>query len=221
MSEVARDLQIAQDLGRSVSVNEYGLAPKSFEEIVSFAQLMSGAGPGIPKPFRSQPGLCMSVVMLAHDLRMNPFSVINKAYVVNDRVAYETQFIVAMVNSRANLAEPLIYEYSGEEADMQCTVTGVFKSGGGRSYTSPKISEIPTKNSPLWKSDPKQQLAYFAARSWARRYCPEVIMGLYTPEEAEGMAEMKDITDANPLGDVKEIEGDTLEYKEDSEISEV
>lgn len=216
MTEVASDLAIAQNIGKAVSVGEYGLAPKSFDEIVNFAQLMSGAGPGIPKPFRNQPGLCMSVVMLAHDLRMNPFSVINKAYVVNDRVAYETQFIVAMVNSRANLEAPLLYEYEGEGDEMKCTVTGTFSGGHERIYTSPKLVDIPTKNSPLWKSDPQQQLGYFSGRAWARKYCPEVIMGLYTPDEAETMERpMKDITEENPLGDIDAIEHEEIISEKD------
>ena len=41
-------------------------------------------------------------------------------------------------------------------------------------YESPEIGKIPTKNSPLWKSDPAQQLFYFAARSLARRHFPDV-----------------------------------------------
>jgi hypothetical protein len=68
-------------------------------------------------------------------------------------------------------------------------------------YTTPAIGSITTKNSPLWKSDPQQQLGYFAARSWARRHTPEVILGVYDREEAEqfqGPDNARDITPAQP-----------------------
>lgn len=42
-----------------------------------------------------------------------------------------------------------------------------------------------TRNSPLWVSNPKQQIAYLGVKYWARLYCPEVILGVYSPDEVE------------------------------------
>jgi hypothetical protein len=39
------------------------------------------------------------------------------------------------------------------------------------------------RNSPLWVSDPRQQLAYLAIKRWSRLYTPDVILGVYTPDE--------------------------------------
>lgn len=47
------------------------------------------------------------------------------------------------------------------------------------------ISGVVVRNSPLWVSNPKQQIAYLAVKYWARLYCPEVILGVYTPDEVE------------------------------------
>ncbi|WGL97375.1 recombinase RecT [Arsenophonus sp. aPb] len=55
------------------------------------------------------------------------------------------------------------------------------------------LSSVVTRNSPLWSTNPKQQLAYLAVKYWARLYCPEVILGIYTPDELEERA-VKDIT---------------------------
>ncbi|CAK6492567.1 hypothetical protein PANNVG_01632 [Pantoea sp. Nvir] len=44
---------------------------------------------------------------------------------------------------------------------------------------------VTTRNSPLWKTAPKQQLAYLAVKYWARLYYPDVILGVYTPDEFE------------------------------------
>ena len=63
-----------------------------------------------------------------------------------------------------------------------------------------------TRNSTLWADDPKQQLAYLATKRWARLYCPDVIMGVYTPDELQeprdmGPAEV--VTDGEPKADAK------------------
>lgn len=34
-------------------------------------------------------------------------------------------------------------------------------------------------------SNPKQQIAYLGVKYWARLYCPEVILGVYSPDEVE------------------------------------
>lgn len=53
------------------------------------------------------------------------------------------------------------------------------------------------RNSPLWATDPRQQLAYLAVKRWSRLYAPDVILGVYTPDELdEANREMRDITPA-------------------------
>lgn len=38
-------------------------------------------------------------------------------------------------------------------------------------------------------SNPKQQIAYLGVKYWARLYCPEVILGVYSPDEVEQRTE--------------------------------
>ncbi len=51
------------------------------------------------------------------------------------------------------------------------------------------LSGVVTRNSPLWVSNPKQQIAYLGVKYWARLYCPEVILGVYSPDEVEQRTE--------------------------------
>jgi hypothetical protein len=39
------------------------------------------------------------------------------------------------------------------------------------------------RNSPLWADDPRQQIAYLAVKRWTRLHCPDVLLGVYTPDE--------------------------------------
>jgi hypothetical protein len=57
------------------------------------------------------------------------------------------------------------------------------------------LSGVVTRNSPLWVSNPKQQIAYLGVKYWARLYCPEVILGVYSADETEPKPERE----INPL----------------------
>ncbi len=51
------------------------------------------------------------------------------------------------------------------------------------------LSGVVTRNSPLWVSNPKQQIAYLGVKYWGRLYCPEVILGVYSPDELDDRQE--------------------------------
>jgi hypothetical protein len=38
------------------------------------------------------------------------------------------------------------------------------------------------KGSPLWVAQPEVHPFYSASRQWARLFCPDIILGAYTPE---------------------------------------
>lgn len=172
------------------------IAPQNLGEVVKFAEVMCRADIALPKHLRGNAGACMAVAMQALEWQMSPFAVASKSYAVNGAIAYEAQLIAAVVNTRSGIKGRLRYQFDGEGSALTCTVTGML-DGSECNYTSPPIGSITTKNSPLWKSDPQQQLGYFAARSWARRHCPEVILGVYDRDEADdfrGPDRAKDIT---------------------------
>jgi hypothetical protein len=64
------------------------------------------------------------------------------------------------------------------------------------------LSQAGTRNSPLWVDDPRQQLAYLAIKRWSRLYCPDVILGVYSPDELTEIAPEKDITPKAKPSDV-------------------
>jgi len=161
--------------------------PRSFGEVRLLAQDLANSGPGVRKEFRNNVSLCVVVVMDALHWGMLPTQTIRKAYVVADCVCYEAQLVHAVINTRAGLVDDLEESFEGEGRDMKCTVVGTLDRGKRkpREYESPMIKNIKVQNSPLWQSDPKQQLHYFSVRNWARKWCPEVILGVYTKDEIE------------------------------------
>ncbi len=160
--------------------------PTSMAEAMEIAKLMAG-GNFVAKHLRGAPGDCLAVVMQAARWGMDPFAVGNKTYFVNDRMAYEAQLVNAVVNSSNVLDGRLKVEWSGEGNNLKCLVTGRIKGDPDIKTREVKLANITTRNSPLWKSDPEQQIAYFATRAWARLHAPEVLLGVYTPDEIESI----------------------------------
>lgn len=182
----AGTIELSPVSGNQLLKSDTGLIPANMGQVVELAQLMAKAGPAVPKAFRGAPGLCAAVIFQALHWRANPFSLASLAYVVNDKVAYEAKVIHAAIEAFAPLKAPLHGVYAGEGQTRKLTVYGFVRGAEERKdYETPILSEITPKNSPLWKSDPDQQLWYYATRGWARRWAPGVILGILTPEEAE------------------------------------
>jgi len=170
--------------------------PANMAEAMEVAKLMA-AGNFVPGHLRGRAGDCLAVVMQATRWGMDPFAVGNKTYFVNDRMAYEAQLVNAVINSAHVLDGRLHPEWSGEGNELVCTVTGRIKGDPEPKVRRVPIKNISTRNSPLWKQDPEQQLAYYAMRAWTRLHAPEVLLGVYTPDEVEGVRRYEERNDTN------------------------
>ena len=199
--------RIDRAVAGAVTISDHvgGIMFQNMAEVLEFAKLMSVSDVAVPKHLRGNPGACLSIVTQALEWRMSAFSVANKSYSVNDRLAYESQLVHAVVEARAPLQRRLRDRYAGEGAKRTCTVIGHFKNEPDPvEYTSPEIGSITPKNSPLWKSDPDQQLWYYSVRAFARRYCPDVLLGIYAEDELERTTAGPDTAvDVTPKPDVK------------------
>ncbi len=160
------------------------LALNSFAELEKFSHFMALSN-FMPKHLRGKQADCLAVLLQSMRWEMDPFAVAQKTYFVNDTMSYESQLVNAIVLSRAPLkARPKI-TWEGEGENLKCKVSGLFDGEDTPQEFEAEMKTISTRNSPLWKQQPKQQLAYFALRAWARLYCPDVLMGVYTKDEVE------------------------------------
>jgi len=166
-------------------------------DIMEFAKLMSISQVAVPKHLRDNPGACLAVVIQSSEWQMSPYAVANKSYSVNDRLVYEAQLVSAVILRRAPLKGRIKYEYTGDKEKRVCTVSCVTTDGETITHSSPCFGDITPKNSPLWKSDPDQQLGYHTVRAMCRRHFPDVLLGVYTMDEIEPTT-MRNVTPAAP-----------------------
>lgn len=184
------------------------MQPQAMQALVQFADLMSKAAFTVPKHLQGKPSDCLAIAMQAQHWGMDPFVVAQKTHLVNGTLGYEAQLVNAVIQNSGAVEGAPSYEYRGEGNNLECRVG--FTLRGHKSITWNewlRCGDITTKNSPLWKVNPKQQLGYLQIKNWSRLYCPGAILGIYTEDE------LVDFTppSAKDMGNADEVRPTTVE----------
>jgi len=191
-------------------------SPDALDKLVRFAEIMASSRVTVPVHLAGKPADCLAVTMQAMQWRMNPFAVAQKTFTVNGVLGYEAQLVNAVITTMAPTQDRLHYEWFGpwenvigkfaektsskghkfiapdwtlqDEAGCGVCVRATMKNEQAPRELELLLSQAQVRNSTLWASDPRQQLAYLAVKRWARLHCPDVILGVYTPDELEASA---------------------------------
>lgn len=173
--------------GLIISAADGGVTLINMEDAKDFAKMMSIAGVAVPAHLRGNPGACLAIIIQSLEWRMSPYSVANKSYSVNDRMAYEAQLIAAVILQRAPIKGRFKHRYQGVGDKRTLTIWAELRDYPGEmvEITSPPIGIISPKNSPLWKTNPDLQLYYHTERNLCRMHFPDVLLGVYAEDEID------------------------------------
>jgi hypothetical protein len=198
---------------------------RRFDLAERYSNLMSGGVATLPKHLQGNKSDCFAVALQAVKWGMDPFSVAQKTHLVNGVLGYEAQLVNAVIISSSKIVDRAFHldffgdwkrvigkfkEIPGNNGKPYKVPAWTSKDEEGlgvrihatlRGESEPRelellLTQAQVRNSTLWASDPKQQLAYLAQKRWARLYCPDVILGVYTPDELEESRPMRDINPA-------------------------
>lgn len=210
-----------------------------FDRLRTLSVVMANSGAFVPSHFRDKPDACMAVVMQAARWGMDPFAVAQKTHIVGNSgvLGYEAQLVNAVITNMSPTKDRIHYDWFGKWENIVGRFIKK-TSGKGNEYIAPgwdlkdeagvgirvwatmkgedeprelvlMLSQAQVRNSTLWASDPRQQLAYLAVKRWARLYCPDVILGVYSADEIEDRPE-REINPAPQRMSVTEITGETV-----------
>lgn len=162
--------------------------------LMSLAKMMASSKVTVPKHLQGSEGDCMAIIIQATNWGMNPFSVAQKTHLVNGVLGYEAQLVNAVIGESGAIVGGFEYEYRGEGLSLECRVGAVMRGKSAITWGQwLRNGDVTTRNSPLWKTNPAQQLGYLQVKNWGRQYAPGAILGVYTTDELE-VVPMKDVT---------------------------
>jgi hypothetical protein len=191
----------------------FDITPDLFAQFERMAVMMASATVAVPEHFRGKPGNCFAVIAQAWRWRMDPYAVASKTHITKGGLmGYDGQLVSAVVTTLAPIRSRPAYEYLGDWSRVLGKVKEQKSEKSGGSYyvatytpddeeglgvvvratfideTVPReiitmMAQAYPRFSTQWATDPQQQIGYLAIRKWARRYTPDVLLGVYTPEE--------------------------------------
>lgn len=157
------------------------LIPSDMPSAMRMAEVMA-AGKLMPAHLQKSPGDCLMVIEQAMRWNMSPFAVAQATSVIQGKLMFEGKLVAAALHTSGALATRLDYTYTGSGDDRTVTVSAVRAGETEAKTVDVRLKDARTNNK-VWQTQPDQQLAYHGARVWARRYAPEVMMGVYSKEE--------------------------------------
>jgi hypothetical protein len=214
----------------------------SLDKMMRLAEVMALGRATLPKHFNGNSADCLAVVMQSMQWRMNPFAVAQKTHLVNGVLGYEAQLVNAVITTCAPVMDRLHYEWFGswekvigkftikngdkgeyrvpgwkltDEEGLGVKVWATFRGEDEPRVLELLLAQARTRNNTLWADDPRQQLAYLATKRWSRLCCPDVILGVYSPDELEESAPR--VRDVSPS---RETEPATLPPYTDAQLAE-
>lgn len=158
----------------------------NLDKMLEIARMLSNSKLSVPKHLVGNIGDCLAIVTQAMLWNMNPFAVAQKTHLVNGTLGYEAQLVNAVLQNSGIVRGLPRYEYHGDGGALECRV-GFIPRGESEVVFGEwlRSDAVTTKNSPLWKTNPKQQLGYLQIKNWARAFAPGAILGVYTVDELE------------------------------------
>ena len=144
----------------------------------------------VPPTFQKNEANCMVAISQAQRLGVDPFVVMNNMYMIQGKITWKSEFIIAMINASGKFDTELQYEEEEKDGKPYACTCFVYKDG--RRINGIKVTMDMAnaegwtkKNGTKWATLPQLMLRYRAAVFFARFNAPELSSGLYTVEEGE------------------------------------
>ena len=161
----------------------------------------------VPPTFQKSEANCMVAISQAQKLGVDPFVVMNNMYMIQGKITWKSEFIIAMINASKKFDTELQFEEEDKDGKPYACTAFTFKDG--RRINGIKVTMDMAnaegwtkKNGTKWATLPQLMLRYRAAVFFARFNAPELTSGLYTVEEGEDVTFNKPKKSGSSLNDL-------------------
>lgn len=169
----------------------------------------------LPEQYRGKPENCFLGLTMARQLDQNPITFLQKTYVIQGKMGMEAQLVIALVNTRGPFDGPIRWEIEwdseikSKRKPVACTAYATHLKTGEKcevtiTWDTVEKEGWSKKGGSKWLTMPEMMFRYRSAAFLARLYCPEVMMGLYTKEELDDLADNPIPDKVQPVSDLEE-----------------
>lgn len=185
-SRVVATIGDATDQHAPAPAANAALVPQTIDQAMRLAEMMA-RGSLVPTHLQGKEADCLMVIEQAARWKMSPFAVAQCTSSIKGKLMFEGKLVTAAVHNSGLLSRRLNFDFAGQGGSRAVVVSGTIRGESTPRQVRVMFDEVATDNS-MWKRQPDQQLCYAGARVWARRHAPEVMLGVYTPDEHMGDA---------------------------------
>lgn len=157
----------------------------------------------VPQHFRSKPENVFVALQMAIRTGVDPYMFLQNCYIVQGRPGIESKLAIALLNRSGRIKGSLKYRFEGQGKTLGCVAFCVETATGEMiehrlDWATVEAEGWLSKSGSKWKTDPQMMMQYRAAMRLIRLHFPEVLLGMYSLEEAEDMATI----DAKPVSTI-------------------
>lgn len=181
------EISVQQGTNISEELDTFG-SIRGFENTCRMAKALASSTI-VPKEYQNNIGNCLIALDVSNRVGLSPIMVMQNLYVVNGRPAWGSQSISALINTSKKYEKPLQYKVEGEGDSLSCYAYTVDYEGNdikGPTITMQMAKDEGwvNKSGSKWKTMPEVMIRYRAVSFFGRLHCSELLLGIYSSDEA-------------------------------------
>ena len=148
----------------------------------------------VPRDYINKPDNCFVACELAARMNVSPTLVMQNLYIVQGRPSWSGQACIALINGCGKFDHDLHFTFVGDPGTLTHGCFAHTHKDGHEIRSTTITMKMAAdegwskKAGSKWLTMPEQMMMYRAAAFFARVYCPNVLMGFSTVDEAEDIA---------------------------------
>ena len=177
----------------ATGISIYGIQPQNMAQLFRFSQMIvnSGAYPQFGKPETA-----MAAIADAMERGVPAMAALRATYIVKGRMAHSAAYIAALVLRSGKALVFEIIESTMEQATLAYQRVGRPERAFTFTLDEAKAAgwvKSGTNGDGKWVTNPRTMLRWAAIREAARAFFPDVVSGMYTPDEIGGAVSDDDL----------------------------
>lgn len=169
-----------------VKIGSHGFDGANMAALWRIAGIFSKANI-LPKHFNGSRENCFIILGLAQRLRVDPFALMQKAYMVHGKIGLEAQAVIAIANRSGRLRGSIKFELTGQGDSRQCRAYATLDDGSVvEEVMSVQIAKSMgwwSKPDSMWPKMTDLMLRYRSASWLCRVYLPDIMLGIDFSDE--------------------------------------